>query len=69
MNTPFYLLRSIRKMLDRVQYESKVMDSSIFHSGLIRMLVSEELGKKDISWEHFIIASHMKLDIEATPQS
>jgi hypothetical protein len=45
------------------------MDTSIFHSGLIRMLVFEELGKKDISWEHFVIASHLKFDIAATPQS
>jgi hypothetical protein len=69
MNIPYYLLRSIGKMSDRVQSKSKVVDTSIFHSGLIRMLVSEEMGKKDISWEHFIIASHMKLDIAATPQS
>ena len=45
------------------------MDTSIFHFGLIRMLVSKELGKKDISWERFVIASHFKLDIETTPQS
>jgi hypothetical protein len=33
------------------------------------MPVSEELGKKDISWEHFVVASHFKLDVAATPQS
>jgi hypothetical protein len=69
MNIPYYLLRSIGKMSDRIQSKSKVVDTSIFHSGLIRMLVSEGLGKKDISWEHFIIASHFKFDIETTPQS
>jgi hypothetical protein len=69
MNIPFYLLRSIGKMSDRVQSKSKAVDTSIFHSGLIRMLVSEELRKRNISWEQFIVSSHMKLDIEATPQS
>jgi hypothetical protein len=69
MNIPYYFLRSIGKMSDMIQSKSKDVDTSIFHSGLIRMLVSEELGKKDISWEHFVIASHFKLDIEATPQS
>jgi hypothetical protein len=49
MNIPYYLLRSIGKMSDRIQSKSKDVDTSIFHSGLIRMLVSEELGKKDIS--------------------
>jgi hypothetical protein len=69
MNIPYYLLRSIGKMSDRIQSKSKDVDTNIFHSGLIRMLVSEELGKKDISWDHFVIASHFKLDIATTPQS
>ena len=56
-------------MSERVQSKSKAVDTSIFHSGLIRMLVYEELDKKDISWEHFFIASHFKFDIAATPQS
>ena len=50
MNIPYYLLRSIGKMSDRIQSKYKDVDARIFHSRLIRMLVSEELGKKDISW-------------------
>ena len=69
MNIPYYLLRSMGKMSYIIQAKSKDVDSSLFHSGLIRMLVSEELGKKEISWEHFVVASHFKLDIESTPQS
>jgi hypothetical protein len=69
MNIPYYLLRSIGKMLDRIQAKSKDVDSSLFHSRLIRMLVSEELGKKEISWEHFVVTSHFKLDLAPTPQS
>jgi hypothetical protein len=41
MNIPYYLLRSIGKMSDRIQSKSKDVDTSIFHSGLIRMLVSK----------------------------
>jgi hypothetical protein len=69
MNIPYYLLRRIGKMSNRVQVKSKDVDSSLFHSRLIRMLVSEELGKKEISWEHFVVTSHFKLDIAPTPQS
>jgi hypothetical protein len=69
MNVPYYLLRSIGKMSDRVQAKSKDVDSSLFHSGLIRMLVSEELGKKEISWENFVVTSHFKMDPTPTPQS
>ena len=53
----------------RVQSKSKAVDTSIFHSGLIRMLVSEELKKMNISREHFITVAHMKLDIATIHQS
>jgi hypothetical protein len=67
MNFPYYLLRSIGKISERIQAKSKDVDSSLFHSGLIRMLVSKELGKKDISWENFVVTSHFKLDLAPTP--
>jgi hypothetical protein len=53
----------------RIQSKSKDVDSILFHSGLIRTLVSEELGKKEISWEHFVVTSHFKLDLASTLQS
>jgi hypothetical protein len=62
MNIPFYLLRSMVKMSDKVQEKSKVVDTSFFHSGLIRMLVMEELMKRNIPWDQFIVSTHMKLD-------
>jgi hypothetical protein len=69
MNIPYYLLRSIGKMADRVQVKSKDVDSILFHSGLIKMLLSEELGKKEISRENFLVSSHFKMDPAPTPQS
>jgi hypothetical protein len=69
MNIPYYMLISIGKMADRVQDKSKDVDSNFFHSGLIRMLVSEELGKKEISWENFLVISYFKMDTTPTPQS
>jgi len=61
MNIPFYLFRSIGKMVDRVQAKSKVVHTSSFHSGLIKMLVMEELNKKNIDWEQFIASAHLQL--------
>jgi hypothetical protein len=69
MNIPYYLLRSIGKMSDNIQFKSKDVDTIIFHSRLIIILVSKELGKKEISWENFVVASHFNLDIASTPQS
>jgi hypothetical protein len=59
MNIPYYLLRSMGKMDDRVQAKSKAMDTSVFHSGLIRMLVMEELKKRNIFWEQFIVSANL----------
>ena len=69
MNIPFYLLRSMGKMYDRVQAKSTDVDTSVFHSRLIRMLVMEELKKRSISWEQFIVSANMHLDISSTTQS
>jgi hypothetical protein len=46
-------------MFDRVQSNSKAVDTSVFHSGLIKMLVMEELKKMNISWEQFIVSANM----------
>jgi hypothetical protein len=69
MNIPFYLLRSMGKMSDRFQAKSKVVDTSVFHYGLIKMLVMEELKKRIIPFEQFIVSTHMNVDIALTPQS
>jgi hypothetical protein len=36
---------------DRVKDKSKAGYTSVFHSGMIKMLVMEELKKKNIDWE------------------
>jgi hypothetical protein len=41
MNHPLYLFRIIKKMVDGVQAKSKEVDTSVFHSGLIKILVME----------------------------
>jgi flagellar biosynthesis protein FlhB len=71
INIPFYLFRSMGKMVDRVQAKSKAMDTSVFHSRLIRMLVMEELKKINLTWEQFIVSSNLQLDVAlaSTPQS
>jgi hypothetical protein len=69
MNIPFYLFRSMGKMADRVQAKSKAMDTSVFHSGLIKMLVMEDMKKINLSWEQFMVSSNLQLHITSTPQS
>jgi hypothetical protein len=67
MNIPFYLFLGIVKMSDRVQAKSKVVDTCIFHSSLIKFLVMEELRKKKINWEACITSYHLNLNVSPTP--
>jgi hypothetical protein len=55
-------------MSDRVQAKSKQVDTSVFHSGLIKMLVLEELKKTNIDWDVFLAASGFQPDVSHTPQ-
>jgi hypothetical protein len=48
MNIHFSLFRSIGKMADMVQAKSKSVDTRFFHLGFIKMLVMEELKKRNI---------------------
>jgi hypothetical protein len=67
MNLPFYLFRSIGKMDDRVQAKSKQVETSVFHFGLIKMLVMEELRKTNTNWETFLTSSQFQLKVSPTP--
>ena len=69
MNLPFYLFRSIGKIADIVQVKSKAVDASVFNSGLIKILVMEELKKKNIEWDQFISSSRFQLNVAPTPRS
>ena len=56
-------------MSDRVQEKSKKLETNVFHSGLIKMLVMEELRKTNTNWETFLTSSQFQLDVSPTPQS
>ena len=45
LDLPFFLFRSLGKMSDKVRARPKSSETSIFHHGLINLLVMEELKK------------------------
>jgi hypothetical protein len=68
LNLPFYLYRSLGKMSNKVQERSKWVEHNIFHSGLIKLLVLEELRKKNGDWVTFLSSTGFSADINSTPQ-
>jgi hypothetical protein len=52
LNMPFYFQRSIYKMAKRFKREKA--DSSLFHHGLIRLIVVHHLNLHSDSWQDFL---------------
>jgi hypothetical protein len=64
LNMPHYLLRSLFKMAKR--YKRNQSDTSLFHFGLIKMLMVYELGLRRDSWSVFL--SQNNFDDSSPPQ-
>jgi hypothetical protein len=52
LNMPFYLLRSLYKM-SKI-YKKKILDSSLFHHGLIKILLVYRLETLGDDWDRFL---------------
>jgi hypothetical protein len=54
LNMPFYLLKSLQKMAKFYQRKNLNAQSSLFHHGLIRILVISQLSKVGDNWQDFV---------------
>ena len=50
LELPFYLHRSLSKMADKVQAKSEGSETSLFHHGLMKLLVLYELQRLGRDW-------------------
>ena len=55
MNVPYYLLNSLHKMACTYQINVGDKEQSLFHHGLIKILISYQLGELGDTWESFLI--------------
>ena len=62
LNLPFYLLKSLEKMHVRAHNYPSSSSSNMFHHGLIKLLITQELGKVERSWSHFIFWGGFKVN-------
>ena len=69
LNIPYYLFRSLGKMVDGVLIRKEQGYASLFHFSLIKLLVLEELRKRNQDWESFLNSSIIAVDSLGTPQS
>ena len=50
LDFPFFLYRSITKMADKVQMKTQGCETSLFHHGLIKLIVLHELKRIKMEW-------------------
>lgn len=66
LDIPFYRFKILGNMVDKVQAKSDTSSTSIFHDGLIKLLVVQELNRLNRDWLTFLFLSGYELDV-ATP--
>ena len=64
LNLPYYFHKILTKMSHKVQVEPDHIQNTLFHFGLIKMILVEELRKKERTWEHFMFWGGFELDTQ-----
>jgi hypothetical protein len=54
LNIPFFLLKSLKRMAEQVQRVSEFR-GSLFHFGLVKILITSALSKKQETWDLFTV--------------
>ena len=54
MNFPYFLYKSLAKMLRRVQKNSGNPYNSIYHLELVKILIENEVHLRKDNWENFV---------------
>ena len=69
IDLPFYLFRSLSKMCDKVQLRKEAYETSLFHHGLIKLIVLHELQSVGRVWPTFIFMFGFKNETGLSPQA
>ena len=54
LDLPYFLYQSVAKMADKVQLKSQGCETSLFHHGLIKLIVLHELKRINGEWYSFV---------------
>ena len=55
INMPHFLLQSLSKMAKAIQRHAKDKMTSLFHYGVIKIIITHELQKQNMTWQEFLI--------------
>ena len=57
MNLPFFFLRSLQKMSSRIKQHEDHTSQSLFHHGLIKLIITTVLQHEGRTWDFFLFWS------------
>ena len=57
MNLPFFFLKSLQKMSCRIKEHQNHTKQSIFHHGLIKLIINTVFQSRGKTWEYFLLWS------------
>jgi hypothetical protein len=55
LNMPYFLIKYLTKMSKSIQKKNKNVDRSLYHHGLVKIIVKSELQKQGIEWDKFLM--------------
>jgi hypothetical protein len=57
MNLPFFFFKSLQKMSSKIKQQDDHTSPSLFHHGLIKLIISTVLQKEEKTWDFFLFWS------------
>jgi len=69
LNLPFYLFKSLNKMAKKVQGKQSKVEPRLFHFSLTKLLVLEELNKRNQSCQWLFDSLKLMDDVPTIPLS
>jgi len=60
ISLPYFLLQSLTKMSKTIQKQKGNEDKSLYHFGLIKILIEHELQRRGKMWKEFLAANQIK---------
>lgn len=70
ISLPYFLLQSLTKMSKTIQKQKGNEDKSLYHFGLIKILIEDEMQRRGKTWKEFLTANQIRdeEDKEKSPE-
>ena len=65
LNLPYFLLLSLKKMSTTIQKHIGNIEPHLYHHGLVRILIEDQLKKNKDTWEQFLVRNYFQGPSEA----